>query len=91
MSANNSAPDRQVRGANLKPMCAENTPAQHRQQLSDADREQRIDRLRLELIGATEPSVRREIWNRLKAEIISRSSAQVRQMEAEHGLDRRAQ
>ena len=54
----------------------------------DADREQCIDRLRLELIGATDSSARREKWNRLKAEIASRSPAMIAKLERARGLRR---
>ena len=52
----------------------------------DAEREARIDRLSLTLCGAADPDNRRRIWNELKAEIASRSTAQVKRMERAIGL-----
>ena len=58
------------------------------QQSADAAREERIDTLRLQLLGTRDPEARRELWQRLKEEIGARSPAQVERMEHARGLVR---
>ena len=65
----------------------QNTPkvAESQDQI-DAKREQRIDLLRLRLLGATGADERRVVWNELRAEIAARSPAQVERIERARGL-----
>ena len=55
---------------------------------TDAAREQRIDRLRVNLLGASGIDERRSLWDRLKGEIAARSPAQVARLEIAKGLRR---
>jgi hypothetical protein len=54
----------------------------------DAERESLIDGLRLEFLGAATSDERHSLWSRMKAEIASRSPAQVQRLERERGLFR---
>jgi len=54
----------------------------------DAEREQRIEHLRLELLAAIETDERHSLWKRFKAEIGRRSQAAIARLERDRGLVR---
>ena len=69
-------------------LCCDHVTAAAEAQCLDAEREAKIDVLRLQFLCTPNPEVRRVIWRDLKAEIAGRSPAQVRRMEAARGLRR---
>lgn len=55
-------------------------------QITDQDRERRIEELGAAMVMSTDLTERASLWRRLKTEIAARSPEQVRKMEAERGL-----
>lgn len=57
-------------------------------QISDADREARIESLGAAMVLSTDLTERASLWRRMREEIALRSPEQIRKMEQERGLAR---
>lgn len=55
-------------------------------QITDQERERRIEELGAAMVLSTDLTERASLWIRLKTEIAARSPEQVRKMESERGL-----
>jgi hypothetical protein len=55
-------------------------------EVTDAEREARIETLGAAMVMCTDLTERASLWRRLRAEILARSPAQVAKMEAQKGL-----
>ncbi|HEX7911743.1 MAG TPA: hypothetical protein VF534_27130 [Paraburkholderia sp.] len=57
-------------------------------QISDAEREKRIEELGAAMVLATDLTERARLWRRMRTEILARSENQIARMEAAKGLNK---
>ena len=57
-------------------------------EVSDAEREKRIEELGAAMVLATDITERARLWRRMRTEILARSENQIHRMESQKGLNK---